>query len=164
VVRVNSRTYSPETLMPSIPAAPALVAVRKTRRDFLVRVPARFLKDSKISSDAKALRAVIGSFADGHTGRSFVNPSTLQKALGWGRGRREKAQRELCTKGWLLVGWQRGGRGRFTKRTYTLCEPPSTIAGFDRSGETPQLISYHSQVKSSVTKRDFAFVNSGDLT
>jgi hypothetical protein len=36
--------------------------------DFIVGVAARFLKDPAISSDAKALRAVLGAYADGHTG------------------------------------------------------------------------------------------------
>jgi hypothetical protein len=66
----------------------------KTGADFVVRVAARFLKDPAISSDAKALRAVLGAYADGHTGASYVLPSTLEQILGWSRYRRERAQRE----------------------------------------------------------------------
>jgi hypothetical protein len=121
------------------------------KRDFEVRIPARFLKDPAISSDAKALLAVIESFADGKTGFTFVRPKKLDEILHWGRRKREKAQRELCVKGWLRVGWRRG-LGRWSRRTYTVCEP-GTVARFQRSGETVQLISHHSQsqVKSSIT-------------
>jgi len=120
-------------------------------RDFIVRVPARFLKDPSISSDAKVLFAVIKSFADGKTGLTFVRPNKIDQILHWGRGRRERVQRELCANGWLRTGWKRG-RGRWARRTYQIVQP-STVARFRRSGESEQLISYHSQsqVKSSIT-------------
>jgi hypothetical protein len=76
----------------------------KSGAKFMVRVAARFLKDPAISSDAKALRAVIGAYADGHTGASYVLPRTLERTLGWGRSRREAAQRELVRHGWLRLG------------------------------------------------------------
>jgi hypothetical protein len=114
-------------------------------------IPARFLKDPTISADAKVLRAIIGAFADGKTGQSFVNPSTLDKTLSWGRGRREKAQKELCSRGWLCLGCKRGNHGVFARRTYRVCDP-STTASFERSGENAQYIISHSQsqVKSSI--------------
>ncbi len=125
---------------------------RTPKQDFEVRIPAHFLKDPNISADAKALRAVIGAYADGRTGVSFVNPKTLEKLLGWGRRRREQAQAELAEAGWLRLNWKRGLRGRWFKRIYELCDP-STVARFERCGETAQLISYHSQsqVRSSTT-------------
>ena len=88
--------------------------------DFMVRVAARFLKDAAISADAKVLRAVLGAFADGATGYSYVLPSTLDRVLGWGRSRREKAQRELVRGGWLRLGWRRGERARWARRVYFL--------------------------------------------
>lgn len=121
------------------------------KRDFEVRILARFIQDSTVSSDAKVLFGVIKSFADGKTGITFVRPKRLDQILHWGRGRRERAQSELCVKGWLRVGWKRG-LGRWAMRTYQVCQP-GTVARFQRSGETAQLISYHSQsqVKSSIT-------------
>jgi hypothetical protein len=118
--------------------------------DFEVRISARFLKDPSISSDAKALRAEIGAFADGRTGVSFVQPKKLEEILGWGRRRRENAQSELARCGWLRLTWKRGLHGRWARRIYKLTSP-ETVVQFERSGETAQLISHHSQsqVKSS---------------
>jgi hypothetical protein len=122
------------------------------KRDFEVRIPARFLKDPAISCDAKVLRAAIGAFADGKTGVTFVQPKRLEKILDWGRRRREHAQAELAKAGWVRLKWRRGHHGRWARRIYELCDP-STVARFERSGETAQLISHHSQsqVKSSGT-------------
>jgi hypothetical protein len=89
-------------------------------RDFMVRIAARFLKDPAISADAKALRAVLGAYADGHTGATYVLPRTLEGVLGWGRRRREAAQRELVRAGWLRLGWKRGLRARWSRRIYFL--------------------------------------------
>jgi len=119
--------------------------------DFNVRIPARFLKDPTISADAKLLRAVIGAYADGRTGKSYVGLKTLEELLGWGRRRRERAQADLAKAGWLRLEWKHGSRGRWFKRIYEVCEP-RTVARIERSGETAQLISSHSQsqVKSSI--------------
>jgi hypothetical protein len=122
------------------------------KKDFEVRIPARFLKDPAISSDAKVLRAEIGAFADGKTGETFVRPKTLETILGWGRRRRERAQAELSEAGWLRLKWRRGPHGRWARRIYELCRP-STVTRFERSGEKAHLISHHiqSQFKSSET-------------
>jgi hypothetical protein len=121
------------------------------KREFEVRIPARFLKDRAISSDAKVLRAEIGAFADGKTGMSFVQPMKLEQILGWGRRRRERAQAELAKAGWLRLKWRRGNHGRWARRIYELCVP--TDARLERNGQTEQLISHYSQsqVKSSET-------------
>jgi hypothetical protein len=100
------------------------------------------LKDPSISSDAKALRALIGAYADGPLGATYVQPETLGRVLGWGRDRRETAQKELARTGWLRLKWKRGLKGRFNRRVYVLAEPP-TVAGFHRSGQNPQLTKYH---------------------
>ena len=122
------------------------------KNDYQVRIPARFLKDPTISADAKVLRALIGAFADGRTGVSFVQPMKLEQTLGWGRRRRERAQAGLVWAGWLRLKWKRGTHGRWARRVYELSDP-ETVAHFERSGETVQLISYHSQsqVRSSET-------------
>lgn len=122
-----------------------------SKRDYEVRILARFFKDPAVSSDAKILFGVIKSFADGKTGLTFVRPKRLDSILSWGRGRREKAQRELCMKGWLEVGWKRG-LGRWARRTFRVCDG-KTVARFQRSGRKAHLITYHSQgqVKSSIT-------------
>lgn len=116
-----------------------------------MHTPARFLKDPAISSNAKALRVVIGAHADGPYGESYVKPMTLEQILGWGRRRRERAQAELEKAGWLRLTWRRGMHGRWARRIYKLCDP-STVVRFERSGKTAPLISYHSQsqVKSSI--------------
>jgi hypothetical protein len=93
------------------------------RRDFVVRTPAHFLKERSISTDAKALRCVLGAYADGRTGTSFVRPRTLQETLGWGRDRREAAQRELVRCGWLRLTWKRAPAGRWARRVYVLLSP-----------------------------------------
>jgi hypothetical protein len=125
---------------------------QRPKRDFEVRIPARFLKEPTISPNAKVLRAAIGAFADGKTGVTFVQPKKLEKTLSWGRRRRERAQAELVKAGWLRLKLRRGAHGRWARRIYELCEP-STVARFERSGEKAQLISHHSQsqVKSSDT-------------
>lgn len=61
---------------------------------------------------------MLGAYADGRTGCSYVQPSTLQEILGWGRDRREAAQRELVRRGWLRLGWKRGARARWARRVY----------------------------------------------
>ena len=93
----------------------------KTKSEFVVRVAARFLKDPAISSDAKALRAVLGAYADARTGATYVQPSTLEEVLGWGRDRRERAQRELVRCGVVRLGWKRGKGARWARRIYFLC-------------------------------------------
>jgi hypothetical protein len=122
-------------------------------KDFIVHIPARFLKDSSISDDARILRVVLAAYADGKTGRTYVTGKTLQENLRWGRRKRERAQRELERTGWLRLEWKRGAQSIFARRIYVICDPHSTVAQFERSGETAQLISYHSQskVKSSNT-------------
>jgi len=123
----------------------------QSKKDYYVRIPARFLKNPEISSDAKALLALIGAYADGHTRLSYVQPKTLDCVLRWGRRRRERAQTELAQAGWLRLRMKRGARGVWSRRVYEICEP-STIAHFERSGERAQLILSHgqSQVKSSL--------------
>jgi len=115
------------------------------KKDFIVPVPARLLKDRSLSPDARQLRVQIGAYADGGTGRTYVTGETLQADLRWGRRRREKAQAELCRAGWLRLEWKRGSRAKFARRIYVACDPLATIAQFQRSGEPEQLISYHSQ-------------------
>lgn len=106
-----------------------------------MRIPAPFLKDATISSDAKALRAVLGAFADGHTGRTYVKPCTLEELLGWGEARRLAAQRQLVRSGWLRLGWKRGTHGRWARRIFVLVQP--TAPRFDRYGRNEALIIYH---------------------
>lgn len=67
-----------------------LPARRSNSRDFYVRTPARFLKDSGLSADAKLLRVLIGAFADGRNGRAYVTGRRLERLMGCGRGRRER--------------------------------------------------------------------------
>jgi hypothetical protein len=98
------------------------------RGEFMVRIAARFLKDPAISADAKALRAVLGAYADGSTGRSYVHPSTLETVLRWGRGRRETAQRELARGGWLRLERKRPAKGQFGRRIYVLLCPEDHCA------------------------------------
>jgi len=117
-----------------------------------VHIPARLLRDRSISADARILRSLIAAYADAKTGRTYVKGETLQLDLGWGRRRREKAQAELRRAGWLRLEWKRGAHRVFARRVYVICDPLSTVAQFERSGEPAQLISYHSQsqVKSSI--------------
>ncbi len=132
---------------------------------YKVRIPARFLKEPRISSDAKAFRSVLGAFADGISGRSCVSPKRLQAVLGWGRHRRERAQAELVAKGWLRLEWERGIHGRWARRVYWICEPPSTVAHFERSGANEHVLlndQHHSQVLLSSHVRSFTTIS--DMT
>jgi hypothetical protein len=96
----------------------------------------------------------------------------LETCLGWGRRKRQRAQAELCRTGWLKLKWRRGLRGKFARRIYVIPISKTTVAHFERSGETEQLISYHSQsqVKSSIptnlteSKPKSEEVLEGDLT
>ena len=121
-------------------------------RDFQVRIPARLLQNRTLSANARILRALIASYADGGSGITYVKPERLQEDLGWGRRKREQTQRELERAGWLRLTWSRALRGHFRRRVYELCDPELTVAHFERSGKTAQLISSHSQsqVKSSL--------------
>ena len=96
-------------------------------RDFVVRVPARLLKNKNISPDARLLWCTLGAFADGGTGRSHVGPETLNDLLDCGRALREEAQRELCKAGWLRIEFERGDRGRWSQRIYILSTPPPLL-------------------------------------
>jgi hypothetical protein len=118
-----------------------------------VRIPARFLKDSSISANARILWSVIAAYADGKTGETYVTGRILERCLRWGRRRRERAQAELCGRGWLFLKWRRGLHGKFARRIFAIPLPNSTVAPFERSDETEQLISNQSQsqVKSSNT-------------
>lgn len=122
-------------------------------KDFIVRIPARFLKDDSLSGDARLLRSLIAAYADGKTGHAYVSGKTLQAKLHWGRRRRENAQAELSRKGWLRLGWKRGAHAVFSRRTYTLCDPKVPVAQFEHSGKAEQLITDHSQsqVRSPIT-------------
>jgi hypothetical protein len=122
-------------------------------KDFIVRIPARLLKDSSISANARILWSVIAAHADGHSGETYVTAKTLERCLNWGRRKREQAQAELCRHEWLFLKWRRGLHGKFARRTFVVPLPKPTAVQFERSGETEQLISHHSQsqVKSSDT-------------
>ncbi len=96
-------------------------------RDFFVRVPARLLKNENISPEARLLWCTLGAFADGGTGRTHVGPETLKGLLGCGRTLREEAQRELCKAGWLRIEFERGDRGRWSRRIYILSTPPPLL-------------------------------------
>lgn len=119
------------------------------KRLFYVRISAEFLKDNRISADARLLYCVLAAYADSRTGISYVRPKTLQKTLRWGRRRREQAQGVLVERGYLKLGRKPCARGRWGTRTWSLPKQPATIARFERSGENAQL--YPSPQSSHVT-------------
>ena len=122
-------------------------------REYTVRIPARLLKDRTLSPDARYLRVQLTAYADARSGKTYVSGKRLQEDLRWGRRKREKAQAELCAAGWLRKLWKRGQHARFGKLVYVVCTPFPATAQFQRSGESEQLISSHSQsqVRSEVT-------------
>ena len=95
------------------------------RREFRVLVPARFIKDPNISPQAKLLRVILGAFADGKTGRTYVGLRTVERLMGCGRDARRRAQRELVRAGWLRLERKPAARGRWGCRLFILCEPRS---------------------------------------
>ncbi len=117
----NDKAYTPFIHLKS--TLPEDVARKPNSREFYVRTPARFLKDPNISPEAKLLREVLGAFADGHSKRTHVRAVRIQRLMRCGRGKRERAQRELHKTGWLRLDWQRDKRGRWARRIYVLCEP-----------------------------------------
>ncbi len=141
---------------------------RKTsaaRRDFYVRVSARFLKDPNLSPEAKLLRVILAAYADARTGRTFVGLVTLERLMGCARKKRGRAQRELVKAGWLRLEWQRIGGSSWARREFVLCEPePSTTGQIARCAEKDQLISHQSQVSHQLPKVILTKPQAGDLT
>jgi hypothetical protein len=92
-------------------------------QDFYPRVPARLVKDGSLSDHARFLWITISTFADGRSHESHVTSKGLRATLGWGRAKLERAERELFTRGLLLVRWQRGASGRFERRIFQVVQP-----------------------------------------
>ena len=111
------------------------MSTKVSSADFCVRIPARFLKDAAISADAKALRAVLGAFADGHTGRTYVRPSHPRKAarLGTAAEKRRRNASWFVPAGWPLWAGSEAARGRWARRIFILAQP--AVARFERSGQ-----------------------------
>lgn len=110
--------------------------------DFIVHYPTRLFRDRSLSGDARLLRALIGTYVNAKTGGTYVTGKTLQDDLGWGRGRREKAQKELCKAGWLRLGWKRGAHAVYARRLYFTCDPGihrCAVRAQRRNGATYQL-------------------------
>ena len=63
------------------------------RRGFQIFVPARLIKDPAISPQAKLLCVILGVYADGKTGRTYVGLRTVERLTGCGRDARQRAQR-----------------------------------------------------------------------
>ena len=110
-------------------------------RGFVVHIPVRLLRDRALSPEARFLYVQLKAYADGASGRTYVRGETLEKDLRWGRRKRERAQGELCKTGWLRLERKSAARGRFGRRIYVVCDPLSTIAHSEHSGEIEQLIS-----------------------
>jgi hypothetical protein len=123
-------------------------------RIFWVRVPSTLLKSENVSPDAQLLWTKIAAHADGHTGISYVGSAKLEKLMGCGRRKRQKAQSELVRKGWLKVYRKHAERGRWGSRIYQILLEGQTREQFEHCGETDPYISYHSQgqVRSITTR------------
>lgn len=121
--RVNNRTTS-SSQKPGAPDPFPLLTARSG--GFQVRIPASFLKNPSISPRAKLLRAILAAYADARTGETYVKPATLGKLLRCSRGKREAAQRELVSLGWLKLKFLRGARGRWGRRIFVLTEPTAS--------------------------------------
>jgi hypothetical protein len=120
----------------------------------VTRIPAVLLKQERISSNGRVLWCVLSAFADASTGTTYVSGKTVDKVLGWkGRGRRERAQRELVEAGWLQLKFRRGGRGRWARRFFVLLRPDLTTDNFHRSGQ----IQRHDQLPQATQRMVFGF-------
>jgi hypothetical protein len=68
----------------------------KPKRDHEVRLPDRFWRcGTHLSLDAKALYAVLATFADYKTGETFVSNARLRLVTGFGRDKIKQLLREL---------------------------------------------------------------------
>jgi hypothetical protein len=116
-------------------------------KEFFARIPASLLKDAALSPTAKLLYALLAAHADGRTGVTYVGLRTLERLLGCGRAKRERAQRELVRAGWVHLAKKRCSLGRFGTRAFVVfLSRQSAVAPFQRSGENAQHIFSHSQV------------------
>ncbi len=108
------------------------------RRDFIARIPARLLKDPRLSGRAKGLWAILAAHADVKSRRTFVGGETLDRLMRCGRGAREADQRMLRKTGWLRVEWERDRGGLWSRRIYVLCDPGR--CSFDRQRSEPTTV------------------------
>ena len=86
--------------------------------EFTLHVPKSFLS-SRLSNQAKLLYLVLRSYANVHTGITWVSPATLERTLKWSKETRLKFTRELTRAGWLS-GQRRLEQGQFREILYTL--------------------------------------------
>jgi len=98
-----------------------------TGNDFIVRIPARLLKDARLSPRARLLWSTLAAFEDGHTNQTYVSHKAIERLLHCGRVSREQAERELTETRWLSIEQERK-EGRFSRRTYTLRRTPNSTA------------------------------------
>jgi hypothetical protein len=98
-----------------------------TCNDFIVRIPARLLKDGRLSSRARLLWSTLAAFADGRTDQTYVSHKAIEKLLRCGRVKRQEAESELIGAGWLRIEQVRN-KGRFSRRTYTLLRTRNSTA------------------------------------
>jgi hypothetical protein len=102
----------------------------------MVRIPARLLKDARLSPRARLLWSTLKAYADGHTDETYLSHKAIEQLLHCGRVKRQEAERELITAGWLLSTQARNKTGRFSRPTYKLLRTrnPSGVQKVD-SGE-----------------------------
>jgi len=102
-------------------------------KEYEVRIPARFYKDSSISLEAKGLLGIIVAHSGSESRETYIGNSRLIELMGRSRSVIERAMKELCEKGWLRKKPQRVAGGRWGPRflTWQIPEP-------DRSSISPQ--------------------------
>lgn len=88
--------------------------------EYVVRIPARLLKDNRLSPRARLLWATLAAFADGRTHQTYLSHKAIEKLLRCGRVKRQEAEAELTTADWLRIEQERNRTGRFARRIYTL--------------------------------------------
>ena len=114
----------------------------KGKDGFIVRIPARLLKDKTLRRDAKLLYCILSAYADARSGETYVSPSTIERQMHSKRAVRERAQRELVTRGLLQIKRERGAGGRLGRNNYKMLRPcQNTIAHNSSTGTNAQLTS-----------------------
>ncbi len=119
-------------------------SAQRARKEFFLRTPVSFLKNSSLTMDARALFLVLDAYADVRTRETYVQAPTLRKVTGWGRAKLERVLRELKNHSLIEVFFVRM-RGRFRRRTCRLkrlCPAAhSTVSGSTDSGKSSKPVS-----------------------
>jgi hypothetical protein len=91
----------------------------RRRAGGFVQIEIAFLREERLSADARWLGAMLATFANSDR-LAWPGPRTLRSLTGMGISRVSAARAELARGGYLRVAQERGQRGRFGKVKYEI--------------------------------------------